>query len=79
MTSLDSPQRSSSSAVLLCAVVLLAPVLYVLSMGPVVALVERGSLPHEPIEFFYAPVIWLHNHTALEKPLEWYGALWGWH
>ena len=48
--------------------------LYVLSIGPVVAL---GSF-EGGINFVYAPVIWLHDTTPLEKPLEQYGRLWGW-
>jgi len=62
------------------AVALLMPILYVLSMGPVVALVEKtGGRGREASRTFYAPVIWLHDNTFLKKPLEYYGELWGWH
>jgi hypothetical protein len=30
------------------------------------------------VEKIYAPVVWLHDHTILEKPLEMYSKLWGW-
>ncbi len=51
-------------------------VLYVLSIGPAAALVSnRAALTILPK--VYAPVIWLHDHTFLEKPLEWYVGLFG--
>ncbi len=56
----------------------LAPVLYVLSIGPVVALVQQTGQSHDAVEAIYAPVIWLHDHTPLKEPLERYGKLWGW-
>lgn len=59
-------------------VLLLSPLLYVLSIGPVVRLAEGGLLPGESVRWFYQPVIWLHHHTPLAWPLEWYSALWGW-
>ena len=57
---------------------LLLPVLYVLSIGPVVAAVKRTGKGEDAAMSFYAPVIWLHNNTPLEKPLEWDAELWGW-
>jgi hypothetical protein len=57
----------------------LAPVLYVLSIGPVVALVEKTGVGEDAAKVFYLPVVWLHDHTPLEKPLEKWGELWGWH
>ena len=56
-----------------------APVLYLLSIGPIVRLVEDGYLPRDPVAAAYAPVSWLHENTPLAKPLEWYAALWGWY
>ncbi len=55
--------------------------LYIVSIGPVVALHEmyQGDLGRVLIELFYTPVIWLHDHTFLELPLERYGDSWGWH
>jgi len=57
---------------------LLSPLLYVLSIGPVARLAEEGLLPRDPVVAFYTPVIWLHHNTPLREPLEWYGHLWGW-
>jgi len=54
------------------------PLLYVLSIGPVAAITIRTSRSdREFVEQFYAPVIWLHDHTPLKKPLEYYVMFWG--
>ena len=54
--------------------------LYVVSIGPVVAFHQSVlGLNDDALEFVYAPVIWLHDATPLDEPLEEYGALWGWH
>lgn len=52
---------------------------YILSIGPIVALIENLNIEKGSVETFYGPVIWLHDETLLEKPLEWYSDLWGWH
>ena len=55
---------------------------YVLSIGPVVALIEYLNYSGNTsvvsfIDSFYGPANWLHAETILEKPLEWYAELWG--
>ncbi|MBM4780217.1 MAG: hypothetical protein GQE15_21145 [Archangiaceae bacterium] len=60
-------------------VCLIAAALYVLSIAPVAAAAEVLDLPRDSVKRVYAPVIWLHDHTPLRKPLEWYMALWGLH
>ena len=68
-----SPGRSGGT---LAWVILAAPLLYILSIGP--ALMFLGTWwSLDVFEVIYAPVIWLHDHTPLEKPLEWYLQLWG--
>lgn len=57
--------------------ILAAPLLYVLSVGPVAAIWIKYQLPVPPLEAFYAPLIWLHDHTPLKDPLDWYVKLWG--
>jgi hypothetical protein len=52
------------------------PLLYVLSIGPVLAFGDKTLLRLEVVEVIYAPVIWLHDHTPLKKPLEWYVDWW---
>ena len=56
----------------------LAALLYVLSIGPAlyVYVVMPSSLSPKAFTSFYAPVIWLHDNTALEKPLEAYVDVW---
>jgi hypothetical protein len=58
---------------------MLLPLLYVLSIGPVVAIAERTKSTEslKLLKAVYAPVIWLHDHTILKKPLEAYVELWG--
>jgi hypothetical protein len=52
---------------------------YVVSIGPVIALVQKSGIPPgEPLRLFYMPVEWLHENTPLAKPLEAYAAAWGW-
>lgn len=55
---------------------LLAPVFYVLSTGPVVAY-GIDTIGRDNLRTFYAPVVWLHEHTPLAGPLEKYWAWWG--
>ena len=73
-----SPDEGGRSAGLIAAGLLLAPILYLFSIGPVARLSEEGYLPRDPVRAFYEPVVWLHHNTPLKEPLEWYGALWGW-
>jgi hypothetical protein len=61
----------------LLAILLVLPVVYVLSIGPVVALATAAGIDPTGLKVIYAPVIWLHDHTALKEPLEWYVGLWG--
>lgn len=59
--------------------VVAVPLLYVLSIGPVAAVVSRtqNTQAMNVLEKVYAPVIWLHGHTILKEPLEAYVELWG--
>ena len=52
--------------------------IYILSIGPVIALVESVNVGRDAARAFYDPVIWLHGNTILEGPLEWYSNVWGW-
>ena len=52
---------------------------YISSVGPAVAIAMNYGNGPEMLETFYRPVRWLHDHTVLEEPLEWYGGLWGWY
>jgi hypothetical protein len=73
----DRNRDGSRSGGGIALVLLLSPLLYVLSIGPAGWLEKEGFLPRN-VRTVYAPVVWLHDHTPLEKPLEWYGKVWGW-
>ncbi len=74
---LSPDSRGSSGWFIIFLVVV--PLLYVLSIGPVAALVSRSNngASAGTLRKIYAPVIWLHDHTVLKKPLEAYVELWG--
>lgn len=51
--------------------------LYVVSFGPVVASIRDYDDPKLPtVTTVYGPVIWLHNNTLLEGPLDIYVRMW---
>ena len=60
------------------AMVAVLPLFYLLSIGPV-GVYAQGKPPNSfgTARKFYAPIIWLHDHTVLQKPLEAYVELWG--
>ena len=58
-------------------VFIIVPVLYVLSIGPVALMAKGNGSGVSTVKPIYAPVIWLHDHTPLKKPLEAYLGLWG--
>ena len=50
---------------------------FVFSFGPAVRLHGYCSpQAGELIENLYAPLEWLHDHTFLERPIEWYTRVW---
>lgn len=77
MTNRES--RPKDAWVIFPLVLVFSCVLYVLSVAPVAALAEVLDLPRDSVKRVYAPVRWLHDHTPLRKPLEWYMELWGLH
>lgn len=71
----DEKPRKSNHGGIVTALVLL-PVFYVLSFGPVIRLSYR-HVSSSTLWKIYFPVSWLHEHTILKKPLEQYAKLWG--
>ena len=53
-----------------------AVVLYVLSVGPASLIADKYPATMGVLNAFYAPIIWLHANTFLEKPLDVYVELW---
>lgn len=72
----EKPKSKSNHTGLLVAL-LLVPILYVLSVGPVAMIGKRvGSLPNW-IRTFYNPLTWIYHHQPItQKPLEAYERLW---
>ena len=79
MAEADQTADTKGSAGWFVIFVVVIPLLYVLSIGPVAALVSRTNTGRgaSVLTKVYAPVIWLHEHTILKKPLEAYVELWG--
>lgn len=74
----ENEEQSGHGGLVWIALIVLLPVLYVLSIGPVAASFKMmGNPPPSYLMQFYVPVIWLHEHTPLKKPLEAYVKLWG--
>lgn len=69
-----------SSAMVVAVILLVAvllPVLYVLSVGPVIMMIERGGTDAEFWAWFYTPLEWLHEHVEFTRSfLDWYVELW---
>ena len=59
--------------------VVILPLVYVLSVGPVAAFVEHYHVSYlrSSLAKFYAPVEWLYDHTPLKGPFDSYLSLWG--
>jgi len=76
---INRPERWAKRT--LWAIVGLTPVLYVLSVGPIGWLANRGWLPDEmqdAFQQFYFPLIWLYDEgpNPIHDILKWYGDLW---
>jgi hypothetical protein len=77
MTEENETKSHSHGFSLVIGLLIALPLLYVLSVGPVALYVQKTSTNPEALREFYRPVVWLHDHTPLEKPLEMYTKLWG--
>ena len=76
---MSTESEKGSHAMAWVVTLMLVPVLYVLSIGPVGYLADRLKTPRSIVErilLFYAPVKWLRDHTYLEGPLEEYLNWW---
>lgn len=74
----DKGKSGGGLAILLMAVVaLLLPIVYVLSIGPAVWLLNRGLLPETPLVTIYAPLEWLARSSDwFQAAAEWYIQFW---
>jgi hypothetical protein len=56
--------------------VLVALVIYFLSLGPAVYFVQRTGTGRETAGVVYTPLIWLGQNTPLSGPFDWYVRKW---
>ena len=70
---MEKGEKSSHPWALLA---LAIPLLYVLSCGPAIFLIEKTHANSDAFEKIYAPLVWLHDHTPMKKPLEVYAEFW---
>ncbi|WP_395750805.1 hypothetical protein [Prosthecobacter sp.] len=76
----ESPRQSSYYSAVLAILVAL-PLLYALSIGPAAYCLSKfnvGRSTEDMVEAFYAPIIWLADHTSMEKPIDSYIEWWEW-
>ena len=69
--------RSAPIAIILIVLVVVLPLLYILSIGPAIWLLQSGYVGDEMIGAFYLPVIALHDNVpaighVLEKYVEFF-------
>ena len=60
-------------------VIVILPVIYALSIGPVIYWMERHRPARGPdpwLQTFYGPLLWADEHTPLKKPLDVYTDWW---
>lgn len=75
----SNPSARSHATAWTFALLLALPLLYLLSVPPVVifTLKPRGSLPFPRfLKLYTTPYDWLHDHTPLEDPLHDYFGWW---
>ena len=82
MSEQNESNVSKHGLVFAMALLLLLPIFYVLSTGPVAWSMDKtnqfgGLIPKAVVVDFYSPVIWLHEDAFLHDPLDRYWRIWG--
>jgi serine/threonine protein kinase len=72
-------RRRLNVAELVAGCLLLLALLYTLSLGPFIRLTGAAGRPATVarVRRVYAPLVWLHDHSLLTRPLEWYARRFG--
>ena len=75
------PRGAKRGVAMVAAIAVGLPLLYVLSIGPADLVMRKthyfgGTVSTDSVDRFYYPVVWLHDHTFLERPIEIYVRLW---
>lgn len=72
----EGQNRRSRPEVVVTVIVVLLSVMYALSVGPMTRFRVDGVIQESPWDVVYSPLGWLHDHTPLGWPLDWYVELW---
>lgn len=72
----ENENKSHRGILMVIAVVIAIPLLYVLSIGPAEAIATKYPKCEPVFHKFYFPLGWLAVYTPLGKPLKWYVRLW---
>ena len=73
----EEPEKKGNAGAI-AAVLVLLPVLYVLSIGPVIRFYLGGTMPPRFVVSFYYPLEWTHKNVRWTRgPLDAYLRLWG--
>ena len=71
------PEGRAAVVLVLVALLIALPMLYILSSGPAILLVDTGLVPMAVVRVVYAPIGWLeHNSPACREFIQWYVGLW---
>ena len=78
----NEPRGAGNRLAMITALAVGLPLLYALSLGPVVSVMEKtrgfdGKVSWHTVETFYRPILWLHEHTFLKHPIDIYLELCG--
>jgi hypothetical protein len=67
----DASRQGSAGFIAAVVVLLLvcAPLLYALSIGPAIVLFHRGTIDEEQIDRAYAPILYIDNRCEASRPL----------
>jgi hypothetical protein len=74
----ENANTSRSNSILYYVIVLPVGLLliYLLSVGPAVVIVVKAPKYRNQVRAIYTPMIWLHSHTPLGKPMDRYLDFW---
>jgi hypothetical protein len=77
MTAAAEREQKSGSGWFMWIALAALPLIYGLSIGPTCRVVQRSGANPTVLRQFYAPIVWLHQNTILQKPIEAYLDQWG--
>ncbi len=75
---MSTPSSSKFGKYILVIVFAVLLFLYFLSMKPALAIANRTPGGMTLFREVYCPIIWLHDHTSLNKAIKSYVNIWGW-